>query len=143
MPAERMFRPPLSLLGMQGHRGTDNVVKEAVAASTAVSAASLPAPRAASELKAACRKLQGQPSELAAYIASLPPASYRKVLKSELDSEILGAFATALQQRQASEPAWCRAALQALQGVDRYKMTSTMAPTVTREALAALQQAVA
>ena len=137
---EAFFGMPLCV---QATKSRAEEVQGAIAASTSATAASIPAPRSASDIKAGCRKLKSQPSELAAYIASVPPGSYKKVLKSDMDSGVLGLFATALQQLQASDAGWCRAALQALQSVDRYKMASAMAAKETRQVLADVAKAVA
>jgi Potential Monad-binding region of RPAP3 len=118
------------------------VVSEAIAANAKQqTAADKPPPRTVRDLKAAYRSLQTNPQEAAKYLASVPPAQYRAIIKAELDPEVIDAFAMVLEAYVGTDQAWCKRCWTALSGVDRFSITRGMVKKNTKDALAKVEAA--
>lgn len=93
-------------------------------------AASMPVPSTSQDVKVACKRLKQSPAELADYLSRIPPVTYKKLMKSDLDADTLQCFANALKERSGTDPDWGRASLAALKQVDRFTMLSLMTPGI-------------
>lgn len=96
----------------------------------AAKAVDMPVPCTSQDVKTACKRLKHSPGELAEYIGSIPPISYKKLLKKDLDIDTLRCFATALKERVGGDPLWAEASIKALGTVDRFRVLSIMSSDV-------------
>jgi hypothetical protein len=93
----------------------------------------LPAPRTSSDFKAMCKRMKSDASALSEYIQRIPPGSYKKLFKSDLDTVALDSFAEVLLHRVKSDPDWCKACMKSLQRVERYDLQRAMSSSLGRK----------
>jgi hypothetical protein len=103
-------------------------------------AESTPAPRTAQDLLLAIRKFKSAPDELTAFIRRIPTATYRGVIKSNLDGTILHAFAVALKGSAEEDAEWCKVCLEGLVEVDRFGIMYSMLPKGDKDAIRGVKE---
>lgn len=101
-----------------------------------------PLPTTAHEFLQGIRSLRrsadsGEQAEVAvgAYVRSVPPDDYAKVIKSNLDGKILAEFAAVLKTSVAVDKEWCKACLLGLLGVERSTIVLAMLPSAQKKVL--------
>lgn len=102
-----------------------------------------PLPTTAHEFLQAIRGLRrsaesAEQAEVAvgAYVRSVPPDDYAKVIKSNLDGRILAEFSAVLKASVAMDKEWCKNCLLGLLGVERSTIVLVMLPPAQKKALA-------
>ena len=70
-----------------------------------------------------------------AYVRSIPPADYPKIIKSNLDGRVLSEFAAVMKAAVPGGQAWCKACLMGLVGVERFEIVMVMLPASEKKVL--------
>jgi hypothetical protein len=118
-----------------------SIATEAIAArNDKLKASSMHRPHTSQEFKSSYRSLKTDASEVAAFVSAIPCSTYQRVFKSDLDAEVMEAFAMALSEKKCLDASWCKTCLAALSGVDRYSMTRAMVTGKTKALLVAIEK---